>query len=158
VTLGGVDHYRFTVNVKAPRERVFDLWTDFDRAHEWIEGLTRITDVTGPPDVAGTRYTAWFGRMRSPSEVLEADRPRTVKTRFGSRLLRGVTKATFEEEGDGTRLTQEFWTEGLVPAIAARIFATGDYKGSFRGELATFVRVAERDLQTAASAAEAGAP
>ena len=147
-------HYRFTVHVARPREPVFDLWTDLDRSREWIGGLTQITDVTGPPWEAGTRYTSWFGRMRSPSEVLEGDRPRYVKTRFGSWLLRGVTQATFEEEGDGTRLTQEFWTEGLVPAIAARIFATGSFKGSFRGELATFVRVAERELQPEPSGAD----
>ena len=138
-------HHRFVVDIKAPREHVFALWTDLNRAHEWIEGLTRITDVTGPFDKAGTRYTAWFGPMRSPTEILEADRPRLIKTRFGGRLLRGITQATFEEAGDGTRLTQEFWTEGIVPAIAGRIFASGSYKGSFRGELNSFARLAERE-------------
>jgi uncharacterized protein YndB with AHSA1/START domain len=140
-------HYRFTVHVDAPPERVFDLWVNLDRSHEWVEGLTRITDVTGPADQVGTRYTAWFGRMRSPSEVVEAERPRHVKTRFGSSLLRGTTRATFEPEGNGTRLTQEFWTEGVVPAIAARIFSIGSYKGSFRGELNSFVRIAEREAR-----------
>ena len=123
-------HYRFVVQVGAPPEQVFDLWTDLDRAHEWIEGLTRITDVTGPVATAGTRYTAWFGRMRSPSEILQVDRPRLVRTRFGSWLLRGVEQATFEDEGDGTRLTQEFWTNGIISAVMARIFAFGSYKGS----------------------------
>ena len=110
----------------APREQVFDLWTDLERGHEWIEGLTRITDVTGPVTTAGTRYTAWFGRMRSPTEVLEVDRPRLLRTRFGSWLLRGVQQATFEDQADGTRLTQEFWTNGIDelaagdPVTAAR--------------------------------------
>lgn len=99
-------HYRFVVQVGAPPEQVFDLYTDLDRAHEWIEGLTRITDVTGPVTSAGTRYTAWFGRMRSPSEILQVDLPRLVRTRFGSWLLRGVEQATFEDQGHGTRLTQ----------------------------------------------------
>ena len=85
-----------------------------DRAHEWIEGLTRITDVTGPVTTVGTRYTAWFARMRSPSEILQVDRPNLVRTRFGSWLLRGVEQATFEDQGDGTRLTQEFWTNGII--------------------------------------------
>jgi uncharacterized protein YndB with AHSA1/START domain len=144
-----MSHYRFIVHVDAPRERVFDLWLDLDRAHEWIQGLTRITDVTGPTDRVGTRYTAWFGRMRSPTEVIEVERPRLFKSRFGNTLLRGTTQATFEEEGDGTRLTQEFWTEGVVPAIAARIFATGSHKGSFRGELNAFARIAEREVRSA---------
>lgn len=85
--------------------------------------------------MAGTRYTAWFGRMRSPSEILHVDRPRLVKTRFGSWLLRGVEQTTFEDQGHGTRLTQEFWTKGIISAVMARIFAFGSYKGSFQGEL-----------------------
>jgi len=140
-----VGRYRFTVHIRAPREQVFALWTDLDRAHEWIEGLTNITDRTGPPDQAGTRYVAWFGRMRSPTEVLDASQPSFIRTRFGSALLRGESRVAFEPDGDGTRLTQEFVTKGLIPAIAARIFATGSYKGSFRGELNSFVRLAERE-------------
>lgn len=138
-------HHRFVVQVGAPREHVFDLWTDLDRAHEWIEGLTRITDVTGPVTRAGTRYTVWFGRMRSPTEVLQVDRPRLFRTRFGSWLLRGVAQATFEDQGTGTRLTQEFWTDGILSAIVGRLFASGSYRGSFRGELESFVRLAERE-------------
>jgi hypothetical protein len=118
---------------------------DLDRIAEWVEGVTKVTDITGPSDRAGTRYTVWFGRMRSPTQILEADRPRFIRSRFGSVVLRGETQATFERDGNGTRLTQEFRTEGIIPAIAARIFATGSGKGSFRGELATFARIAERE-------------
>jgi hypothetical protein len=78
---------------------------------------------------------------------LEAERPRLVQTRFGNWLLRGVEQTAFEEEGDETRLTQEYWTQGIIPAIAGRIFAIGSYKGSFRGELNSFVRLAERKSQ-----------
>ena len=136
--------YQFSVEIAAPVEQVFDLWTNLDRTHEWIEGISRVTDVTGPPDRAGTRYTLWFGSMGSPSEILEAERPRYLRTRFGNRMLRGETRVTFESTEAGTRLTQAFRTEGLIPAISARIFATGSYKGSFRGELNVFARIAER--------------
>jgi uncharacterized protein YndB with AHSA1/START domain len=137
--------YQFTVDIAAPVEQVFDLWTNLDRAHEWIEGISKVTDVVGPSGVAGTRYTIWFGPMRSPSEILEAERPRYLRTRFGTWLLRGETRVRFEPTAAGTRLTQEFRTQGLIPAIAARVFALGSYKGSFRGELDTFVRIAERE-------------
>lgn len=140
-------HYKFTVEIAAPIEQVFDLWTNLNRVHEWIEGISKVTDVTGPPGEAGTRYTLWFGSMRSPSEILEAERPRRLRTRFGNRMLRGETRVTFEPTATGTRLTQEFRTEGLIPAISARIFATGSYKGSFRGELGEFVRIAEREAR-----------
>jgi hypothetical protein len=42
-------------------------------------------------------------------------------------------------------LTQRFETEGIISALAARVFATGSYKGSFRGELATFARLPEAE-------------
>ena len=144
--------HRFTVDIAAPLEAVFDLWTDLDRAHEWIGGLSRVTDLTGPSDQAGTRYTTWFGSMRSETEILEAERPRHLRTRFGSWLLRGETRVTFARASTagGTRLTQEFVTEGVIPAISARIFATGSWNGSFRGELATFARIAEREASAEA--------
>jgi uncharacterized protein YndB with AHSA1/START domain len=136
---------QFTVDIAAPVEQVFDLWTNVERAHEWIEGVTKVTDVSGPPGQTGTRYVLWFGPMRSPSQIIDAERPRRVETRFGTWLLRGQTRVTFEPTPAGTRLTQEFATEGIIPAIAARIFALGSYKGSFRGELNAFVRIAERE-------------
>jgi uncharacterized protein YndB with AHSA1/START domain len=137
--------HRFTVHINAPPEQVFDLWTNLERAHEWIGGLTGHTDLTGPMDQVGTRYTARFGAMSSPNEVVEVERPRVFRTRFGNRLLAGESGATFEPQEGGTRLTQEFVTRGAIPAIAAWIFSIGSYRGSFRGELNVFARIAERE-------------
>ena len=137
--------FRFSTHVAATPPDVFALWTNLDRMHEWTEGVTKVTDVTGPPDEVGSRYTVWFGPLASRSEVIEADPPRLVRTRFGHRLLRGQTVATFEPEGGGTRVAQEFETQGLVPAIVGRIFATGSRKGSFRGELDAFRKLVERE-------------
>jgi uncharacterized protein YndB with AHSA1/START domain len=137
--------YQFSIHVAAPREQVFALWTDLDRMREWVGGVTRVTDVTGPVGQAGTRYTVWFGPMRSPTEVVEVDAPGRFRTRFGNWLLRGESLATFEAEGDGTRLTQVFRTQGLISSISARLFATGSSRGSFRGELEAFGVMAERE-------------
>ena len=145
--------YTFSVHVDAPPELVFDLWTNLDRAPEWIGGLTGFTDVTGPVQQRGTRYTARFGRMSSPTEVLDAERPHVFATRFGSRLLAGENRATFEPKDGGTRLSQTFLVRGLIPRIFARIFATGAYRGSFRGELNEFVKIAEADARASQPAA-----
>jgi len=142
--------YTFTIHIGASPERVFELWTDLDRMHEWVGGVTRVTDVSGPARQRGWSYTVWFGRMRSPTEVLDAEPARHIRTRFGNRLLRGETDVRFEPDGGGTRLIQSFRTEGLIPAIMARIFATGSYKGSFRGELSEFARIAEREVPSTA--------
>ncbi len=144
--------YRFSVHVAAPPEQVFDLWVDLDRAPEWIGGLTSITDRVGEPGTTGARYVSHFGPMRSPTEVLSAERPHHVRTKFGSWLLRGENEATFTPEGDGTRIDQTFRTKGIISAISARVFAAGSYKGSFQGELEHFGRIAEAEAAAAVDA------
>ena len=137
--------HRLTAFSAAPPESVFALWIDLARMKEWVGGVTKVTDVSGPVDQVGTRYIAWFGPMKSPTEVLEAERPRRFKTRFGNWLLRGTNSTTFEPEGDGTRITEEFVTEGWVSAVTSRLFGMGSYKGSYQGELNDFAKLAERE-------------
>lgn len=138
--------YRFELDIKAPPERVFEAWLNLELMPRWIEGVTRVTDVSGPLDVPGTTYTVWFGRMRSSTEVLAVERPRLFRSRVTGRLLSADNEARFEATDGGTRLVQTFRTRGVIAAIAARIFATGSYKGSFRGELNTFARLVEAEL------------
>jgi uncharacterized protein YndB with AHSA1/START domain len=137
--------YAFTIQVAAPPERVFDLWTNLGRMSEWVGGVTGVTDVSGPVDRAGTTYVVHFGPVRSPTEVIEAERPRRFATKFGNWILRGRSAATFEQAGTGTRLTQEFETVGVISAISSWIFSRGSYEGSFRGELEKFGRIAEHE-------------
>ena len=143
--------YRFSIVIDAPVERVFDTYVDLDRMPEWVVGVTGVTDVTGPLDRPGTRYTVRFGRMASPTEVLEVTRPTHIRTRFGSQVLKGESDVTFEPEAGGTRLTQELHPRGWVSAVMARIFAIGSYHGSFRGELETLRELIEEDRRIAAS-------
>jgi uncharacterized protein YndB with AHSA1/START domain len=138
--------YQFTVDIAAPRQQVFDLWTNLDRAPEWIGGMAGVSDVSGPVGQVGTTYVTRFGNWaKSPTTVIDAERPSRFGTRFGNWLLRGENHATFEDRNGTTRLTQTFVTNGIIPAIAARIFATGSYTGSFRGELNTFKEICERE-------------
>ncbi|MCT9870426.1 SRPBCC family protein [Paenarthrobacter aurescens] len=137
--------FRVTTLVAAPPERVFAAWTDLDRFPEWIGGVTRVTDRVGSIDQAGSRYTVWFGRMASPTEILEVERPRFIRTRFGNAILKGESAVTFEPEGEGTRIHQEFATRGFISAIMGRIFAMGSYRGSFQGELETFRQLVESE-------------
>lgn len=139
--------YAFEVHVDAPPEIVFDLWTNLDRMHEWIRGMTGVEDRNGAVDVVGSTYVVRFGPVRSPTQVIEADRPRRFATNFGNFYLRGKSGATFEPEGAGTRLTQTFETVGLIPAITSWLWSRGSYQGSFRGELEHFVRLAEAEAR-----------
>ena len=142
--------YTFTTHVAAPIDAVFDLWTNLGRMREWVGGVTRVTDISGPIDRVGTRYTTWFGSMKSPTEVIEAERPRLFATRFGNMLLKGTNRTILEPDGHGTRMTETFETIGVVSAIMARLFAAGSYKGSFRGELEAFAKLAAEEGQAEA--------
>ena len=139
--------YRFELRINAPPGRVFEAWIDLDRMPEWVEGVTRVSDLSGPVDRPGTTYNVWFGRMRSHAEVLAVERPRLFRSRIAGGLLTAENEARFEPDGDGTRLVQTFRSHGLMAALWARIFATGSWKGSFRGELNTFARLVEADAR-----------
>jgi uncharacterized protein YndB with AHSA1/START domain len=144
-----VARYTISTHVAASPEHVFALWTNLERMGEWVGGVSGVTDLSGPVDQAGTTYVVHFGPMRSPTEVLEVERPRLFATRFGNRLLRGRSRATLEPDGDGTRITQDFETVGRISAISAWVFSRGSYEGSFRGELEKFARLAEREAPPA---------
>ena len=140
--------HRISIDIAAQPERVFALWLDLERMTEWVGGVTRVTDVSGPIDVAGTRYTVHFGPMRSPTEILEVDRPHHVRTRFGNLILKGESDVRFEPTPDGTRLTQVFRTRGFISAVTGRLFAAGSYEGSFKGELEKFRTIVERESRS----------
>lgn len=139
--------YTFSIHVDASPEQVFALWTDLQRMGEWVGGVTGVTDLSGPVDRVGTTYVVHFGPVKSPTEVLETEPPRRFSTRFGSWVLRGRSSTTFEPDGSGTRVTQEFETVGRISAISSWVFSRGAYEGSFRGELQKFGAIAEREAQ-----------
>lgn len=121
------------------------MWTDVLREIGVLGGMPNMTDATGALGRPGTRYTVWFGRVSSRCEVLELDFPGLIRTRLEGSLLRGETTVTFEPEAGGTRMTQVFRIEGLLPRICARILGTGSCRGSFQGELKEFARRVERE-------------
>jgi uncharacterized protein YndB with AHSA1/START domain len=137
--------YTFSVHIEATPEQVFALWTNLEGMGEWVGGVTGVTAISGPVDQVGTTYVVHFGPVKSPTQVIEAERPRRFATRFGNWILRGKSSATFEPDGHGTLVTQEFETVGRISAISSWIFSRGSYEGSFRGELEKFGRIAERE-------------
>jgi uncharacterized protein YndB with AHSA1/START domain len=146
--------HRICIDIAAPPERVFALWMNLDRMTEWVGGVTRVTDVTGPIDVSGTRYTVRFGPMKSPTEILEVERPHHIRTRFGNLILKGESDVRFEPTPDGTRLVLTLRTHGLISAVMARLFAAGSYEGSFKGELEKFRTIVEREQAALPTAPE----
>jgi uncharacterized protein YndB with AHSA1/START domain len=127
----------------APPEVVYDLWSDLDRMREWVGGVTGVTDVQGPPGVTGTTYVVLFGPVKSPTTIVDAERPLRYRSRFGSWVLKGESSTTFTAVEGGTRIDQEIRTIGWFSEITSRLFSMGSYKGSYQGELNAFAKLAE---------------
>ena len=89
-------------------------------------------------------YVVHFGPMKSPTEVLEAERPRRFATKFGNWVLRGRSSASFEPDGDGTRVTQEFETVGRISA-SRHGSSRAAHTRAASGELEKFARLAESE-------------
>jgi uncharacterized protein YndB with AHSA1/START domain len=140
-----VGRYTYTIEVDAPQELVYELWTDLDRMTSWVGGVTKVSRPSGPMDRIGTRYTVYFGKAASETEIVEVQPPRLFMTRFGTAWLRGTNRTEFVPGGRRTTLTQTLVTEGFLPGIFGWIFGHGSYRGSFLGELRHFGRIAEAE-------------
>ena len=136
-------------HIDAPPEVAFDLWTNLDRQREWIGGVTDVVDVTGP---AGRRRDDLHGDVRpheEPNAGPGGRAPATLRGPFRQldppwpeqRDVRARRRRNAHHRPPGHR--------GLFPAIMAWIFSLGSWKGSFRGELAHFARLAEIDARRA---------
>jgi Polyketide cyclase / dehydrase and lipid transport len=153
--------YRFTDHADLEPTAALFLWADLDRVTEWMEGVARVSDVLLPAGrsplvlrgrwplviAPGSRYTLWFGRRPVRHEVLWLeDRGATAYwTRLEGFFRRGETLVTFDPEGGGSRVRLDVRPDGMIPRIAARVLATGTYRGSFRSLLRSFARRAERE-------------
>lgn len=119
---------RVSTDVKAPVERVFELFTDIEHAAERVSGIKKIEVMSTGPFNLGYRWTETRevgGRLDDAAMEItsfERNRTYTVTHHKGSVLGSGVridTTFTFEPVPDGTRVSIEFelHPEGLPPGV-----------------------------------------
>ena len=139
--------HRYTLDIDAPPERVFAVYTDQASIPEWAE--MRVLDATGPLDRAGTRFVAApETRMRFRTEVLRSDPPHLHEQ--AGRTSSGFSyhwTATFEPDGGSTRLmldSEYGLALGTVGRLLDRLFVGRMSAGTMRGHLARLKEIAER--------------
>ena len=155
--------HRFSVHANlAPVDALF-LWADLDRVTEWMAGVRRVTDVAGREDrpdftlpgrrnplvlVPGSRYVLWYRLGPARHEVLlrhDAAAALGHRSRVDGRFRRGEIHAVFGADDGGSRVTLEVRPDGLMPSIVGLLLSIGWHRGSFRGQLGAFARLAERE-------------
>jgi hypothetical protein len=72
-----VARYTISTHVVAPPEHVYALWIDLEGMGDRVGGVTGVTDLSGSTEQDGTTYVVHFGPMRSPTEIVEVERPRS---------------------------------------------------------------------------------
>jgi uncharacterized membrane protein len=104
--------FTLTKHVRAPVERVFDVFTDLHHAAERVNGIEAIEVLTEGPIGAGTRWREtriMFGKAASEEMwISEFDPPRRYSVECDSCGARYVTHFRFTPEENGTRVEQEF--------------------------------------------------
>jgi carbon monoxide dehydrogenase subunit G len=117
-----------STEVKAPVERVFDLFTDIEHAADRVSGIKKIDVMSPGPSHLGYRWTETrevMGRLDDATMEIssfERNRSYTVTHHKGAILGSGVridTKFTFEPVPAGTKVSVEFelHPEGLPPGL-----------------------------------------
>jgi uncharacterized protein YndB with AHSA1/START domain len=97
---------------KAPREAVFAAFADFSRTPEYVSGVERVEMLTEGPVGEGTRFreTRVFYNREATEEmaVTAFDPPRAYTLEAESSGVRYVSVFTFDDDGEGTRVTLRF--------------------------------------------------
>ena len=132
--------------VRAPIERVYAAYVDPAVLPKWM-GIQAITNMSGPLDRPGSRFTeVVFGPYRPRSEVLAAEPP-TLHDMTGRTFLglgyRWTTHFAEKDEGTEITLDAEAILPGLVGRLVRRSLSAEEMERRTRGRLAAFADMVE---------------
>lgn len=134
-------HIEVSVTVKAPRDRVYAAYTDFESMPKW-SGLSPVKVVKREGETVYLETEGASGRRRSRVMVLSP--PAALRSESETRFTRSSRVVSFEETPEGTRVTAAL--DVKVKGAWARLLSTRDgdeFEPSIREELAGFARYVE---------------
>lgn len=133
--------------IAAPRERVFELFTDLHGAAERLSGVKRIEILTDGPIGPGTRWRETRSLMGQTSiqemRVASADPPNSFAVVAENIAASFETRFTFKEHNGGTKVVCEFTAEPKNPLM--KIFSP--MAGIIEGAIQTVVQQDMADIK-----------
>ena len=113
------------VRIDAPRERVFQAFSDFPNAAKMVEGIDRVEMLTEGPARKGTRFKETRTMMKRQAteefEVVEFEPPALLSLRCGSCGMEYVARQRFSPDGAGTRV--DFVMTSKARTLGAKIMS-----------------------------------
>lgn len=103
-------HRSVTIEIAAPPERVFDIYTDLRRLSEW-QRQPGLKGTDGAFDQPGAHFVIRYGGpLTLRGKVLAAERPslHRIRAREMAGLVTCETTARFEPADGGTRMTFDY--------------------------------------------------
>lgn len=138
--------------IAAPVEKVFEVFTDIERAAEHVSGIREVEILTTGRFSLGTRWRETrevLGRLDTAEmEVTSFERHRTYTITHHKLGARVDTEFWFEPVGEGTKVTIEFdfETPGVPPGMMAPVgwAVAGKVRDVLAHDLADLKRSTER--------------
>ena len=143
---------KYALQINAPLERVFALYTDVQNIPRWFPDVKNVEDVTGSMNQPGARFTIRFqGRPNAYEHVLEVI-PNKLHRREFEQVQNGVGawgKAAihFRQVEGGTEVEEQV-EFGFLPRFFAPLMSLllgSQARNAIRSELASFKVFAEQE-------------
>ena len=143
--LVAVVHIEASVTVKAPREKVFAAYTDFESMKKWSKTSASVLVTDREGDMVYLEAGASSGRRsRMGSLALRLTQPRMVESESETMFTRTKRRVAFEEVPEGTRVTATLDVE--VKGLWSKIMATREreeFEPEILQELESFAQYVE---------------
>lgn len=113
-----------TRQIMAPRQRVFDVFTDLRSAADRISGIESVEVHTDGPTAQGTRWTEtrkMMGKSATETMTITAfDPPNSYTAEARSHGSHYLSTFTFQTDGAGTKVTLSF--TGTPTNLLSKLF------------------------------------
>lgn len=97
--------FNCSVDIKAPLEKVIDLFDDPDNLKEWQDGFESFENLSGEPGQPGTKSRMIYNIRGKPMELIETITVRNLPHEFSGtydhKHMSNSMKNYFEDLGDG---------------------------------------------------------
>ena len=138
-------HLETSVTVKAPREKVYAAYTDFESMPKWAKMRGTVTVTKKEGDMVHLESEGRPQRRgRNATRSLKLTEPSLVESESETRFTRTKRTVEFEELPEGTKVTARL--EVQVKGLWAKLLATresDDFEPAIQEELVSFARYVE---------------
>ena len=138
-------HFQASITVKAPRERVYAAYTDFESMPKWSGQLTKVRVAKRDGDTVQLEAVGLSGsKGRAATRVMRLVPPTRVESESETRFTKTKRAVLFDEAPEGTKVTAMADVE--LRGLWSKILTTkgqDEVEKSAMQELASFARYVE---------------